>query len=176
MIQQLVNENDEILGSRGEIFNLKLPPVSPKDFEEELVENMLHYNGVGLSANQIGKPYKVFTMLHEGEPLTMFNPRIIQVSDNQVLETEGCLSYPGLFIKVKRPSTVVVSYYDKDRNNFQGYFSELSARIIQHEMDHMLGNVFYETASKLHISQGKKKRKINLRKMKKDNHVLIRKP
>ena len=175
MIQQLVNENDEILSARGEIFNLNNPPIDPKDFEEELVENMLYYKGVGLSANQIGKPYKVFTMLHEGEPLTMFNPRIVEQSSDYETETEGCLSYPGLFVKIRRPSTVVVSYYDNNGTTYQGYFSELSARIIQHEMDHMLGNVFYETASNFHLSQGKKKRKINLRKMKKDNHVLLQK-
>ena len=175
MIYELLKETDPLLNKRMDIFNLVNPPMDPNELEETLIENMNYYNGVGLSSNQIGLPYKVFTMLHEGQPITLFNPRIVDESDEYVPEVEGCLSYPGLFVKVMRPKSVTVQYYDKNKEQFQGFFSELSARIILHEMDHMMGNTFYDMASNFHLSQARKKRKINLRKMKKENHVLLKK-
>ena len=79
----------------------RLLPDKAVDLQKKLIDNMLYYDGVGLSANQLGLPYRVFVMLHEGQPLTVFNPRVIQKSSDEVYMMEGCLSYPGLFIKVK---------------------------------------------------------------------------
>ena len=172
MIKNLVHDQDPILYNKVEVIDLSNPQIDLEEIDNILIKNMNYYEGVGLSANQIGIPYKVFSLLHEGKPLTMFNPKILEVSSDYVQDLEGCLTYPGLYVKIMRPKTIVVSYYDKEKNNFQGYFSDLSSRIIQHEMDHMQGKVFYDSASNFNLNQAKKKRKITLRKMKEKNSVL----
>ena len=165
--RSLVESDSAILNERCNIFNFNgQESIDPKDLKNELIESMIHYNGIGLSSNQIGYPYKVFSMYHEDEPMIIFNPRVIQESEQNVLMEEGCLSYPGFFVKIKRPLSVAVSWYDENGDKFEGWFSELSGRIFQHEMDHMLGNTFYDTASSFHMKQAKQKRKIYRRRMK----------
>ena len=76
-----------------------------------LNENMFHHKGVGLSTNQIGIEERAFVMMIDDETLdtiTCFNPMIIKYSKDEVVFEEGCLSYPDLFIKISRPSSIIV--------------------------------------------------------------------
>ena len=107
-----------------------------------LNENMFHYKGVGLSANQIGIEERAFVMMVNDETLetiTCFNPKIIKYYKDEIIFEEGCLSYPDLFIKISRPSTIVVKYEDEGKKLHKVKYTELVSRIFQHEYDHMEG-------------------------------------
>ena len=112
-----------------------------------LKENMMHYDGVGLSANQIGIGERVFIMvlnMETEETITCFNPRIIKRYDDNVWCEEGCLSFPDEIINVKRPDRIVVKYEDEDKKDHKIKLSGMAARVFLHEFDHLEGIVFTE--------------------------------
>ena len=107
-----------------------------------LIDNMIHHNGVGLSANQIGINERVFIMVKDleyNEILTCFNPRIVKQSSKTVVMEEGCLSYPDEFIEVERSETVVVKYEDENKVDHKIKLEGFAARVFLHEFDHMQG-------------------------------------
>ena len=107
-----------------------------------LIDNMIHHNGIGISANQIGIWERAFAMvrdLENNEVMVCFNPRIIKSYAEEVEMEEGCLSYPDLFLKVKRPDRIVVKYEDVDKKVHKVKLSGLASRVFQHEYDHMEG-------------------------------------
>ena len=107
-----------------------------------LVDNMIHHQGIGISANQIGICERAFAMvrdLENNEVMVCFNPRIIKSYTEEVEMEEGCLSYPELFLKIKRPDKIVVKYEDEDKKTHKVKLSGLASRVFQHEYDHMEG-------------------------------------
>ena len=112
-----------------------------------LKENMVHYEGIGLSANQIGISERVFVMIlhmETGEIITCFNPRIIKRYDDDVWFEEGCLSFPDEIINIQRPNRIVVKYEDEDKKDHKIKLDGLAARVFLHEFDHLEGIVFTE--------------------------------
>ena len=112
-----------------------------------LRKNMIHYGGVGLSANQIGIGERVFIMvlnMDTEETITCFNPRIIKRYDDNVWCEEGCLSFPDEIINVKRPDRIIVKYEDEDKKDHKIKLSGMAARVFLHEFDHLEGIVFTE--------------------------------
>ena len=110
-----------------------------------LKENMIHYGGVGLSANQIGIGERVFIMvlnMETEETITCFNPRIIKRYDDNVWCEEGCLSFPDEIINVERPDRIIIKYEDEDGKDHKIKLSGMAARIFLHEFDHLEGIVF----------------------------------
>ena len=107
-----------------------------------LVDNMIHHQGIGISANQIGIWERAFAMvrdLENNEVMVCFNPRIIKSYSEEVEMEEGCLSYPELFLKIKRPDKIVVKYEDEDKKTHKIKLQGLASRVFQHEYDHMEG-------------------------------------
>ena len=107
-----------------------------------LIDNMIHYNGIGISANQIGIWERAFAMvrdLEHNEVMVCFNPRIVKSYAEEVEMEEGCLSYPELFLKVKRPDRIVVKYEDVEKKTHKMKLQGLASRVFQHEYDHMEG-------------------------------------
>ena len=107
-----------------------------------LVENMHHYDGIGLSANQIGMDVRAFAMVRElenNEVIVCFNPKIIKQYKQCVEFEEGCLSFPDEFINVTRPDKIVVKYEDEDKKLHKKKLEGFISRIFQHEHDHMEG-------------------------------------
>ena len=107
-----------------------------------LIDNMIHHEGIGISANQIGIWERAFAMvrdLENNEIMVCFNPRIIKSYSEEVEMEEGCLSYPELFLKVKRPDKIVVKYEDEDKKTHKLKLQGLASRVFQHEYDHMEG-------------------------------------
>ena len=107
-----------------------------------LIDNMIHHNGIGISANQIGIWERAFAMVRDienNEVMVCFNPRIIKSYSEEVEMEEGCLSYPELFLKVKRPDKIVVKYEDEDKKIPKLKLQGLASRVFQHEYDHMEG-------------------------------------
>ena len=139
MLKKLIPSNDKLLHEKIVkcSYNLDRSKIS-----YTLNENMFHYNGVGLSANQIGIKERVFVMISDMESqdtLSCFNPKIVKESKEMVTMEEGCLSYPELFLDIARPETIVVKYEDEGKELHKIKLTGFIARIFQHEYDHMEG-------------------------------------
>ena len=118
-----------------------------REISRILKENMIHYEGIGLSANQIGIGERVFVMMlnmETEETITCFNPRIIKRYDDCGWFEEGCLSFPDEIINIQRPNRIVVKYEDEDKKDHKIKLDGLAARVFLHEYDHLQGIVFTE--------------------------------
>lgn len=115
-----------------------------------LIETMHQNKGVGLAAPQVGINEQIFVAdIGEG-PMAFINPQILKKRGSEVLE-EGCLSIPGVLVDVKRPKTIVVQYMDEHNRKIKGEFTELLARVILHESDHLNGKLIID-----HVPWGQK--------------------
>ncbi|MCW5938375.1 MAG: peptide deformylase [Fimbriimonadaceae bacterium] len=112
-----------------------------------MAENMLRLmrqaNGVGLAAPQIGVLERIVVVAPEGRPAVMVNPEIVSREGSQVAE-EGCLSIPGLYGDVERAATLVVRCLDRKGRECEYELEGLSARVVQHEIDHLDGILFID--------------------------------
>ena len=139
MIRDLVKSDDKILHRRVEPCGVNL---DRHFLAKTLIENMLHYDGVGLSANQIGIAERAFAMIRDleyNDIIVCFNPRIIKKYDDDVWYEEGCLSYPDEIINIQRPDRIVVKYEDEDKKDHKIKLDGFAARVFQHEFDHLNG-------------------------------------
>jgi len=147
---ELVKHNDPILTTQCQSFDFQNPPFDPIEFSHELVKAMYEWNGIGLAANQVGVPYRVFAMRAQPQNFVCFNPRIVQPSAEQISLEEGCLSFPGLIVKLKRPRHVRVRFQTPNGDTRTETFIGMSARVFQHEMDHLEGRLYFNQASRYH--------------------------
>ena len=144
MILQLTPNTHPILHERVKPCSKNL---DRREISRILKENMFHYEGIGLSANQIGISERVFIMMlnkETEETITCFNPRIIKRYDDNVWCEEGCLSFPDEIINVERPDRIIVKYEDEDMKDHKIKLSGMAARVFLHEFDHLEGIVFTE--------------------------------
>ena len=142
MILKLIPNSHPILHERVKPCSKDL---NRPEMSRILKENMTHYEGVGLSANQIGIGERVFIMMlnmETEETITCFNPRIIKRYEDDVWCEEGCLSFPDEIINIQRPNRIVVKYEDEDKKDHKIKLSGMAARIFLHEFDHLEGIVF----------------------------------
>jgi peptide deformylase len=153
----LVNQNDPILTSVCNEFDFHNPPFDPIEFSQELIKFMYDRNGIGLAANQVGVPYRVFAMRGSPENFVCFNPKIVQFSNAEVVLEEGCLSFPGLIIKVKRPQHIRVRFQTPNSETLTKQFTGMTARIFQHELDHLNGMLYINRANRYHREIAMKK-------------------
>jgi peptide deformylase len=93
-----------------EEFNFIKPPIDPYELSGEMVKFMYDNNGLGLAANQIGLPYRMFVMRGHPENFACFNPKVVYQSEELVSLDESCLSFPGLVVKIKRPKSIRVRF------------------------------------------------------------------
>ena len=111
---------------------------------DDMFETMYEGNGVGLAASQVGILKRIVVIDTTGEnPVVMINPRIIETSGEQT-GNEGCLSLPGKTGIVTRPNYVKAVYYDEDMKSQEIEGTELLARAICHELDHLDGHMYME--------------------------------
>ena len=118
-----------------------------REISRILKENMIYYEGIGLSANQIGISERVFVMMlniETEETITCFNPRIIKRYNDCGWFEEGCLSFPDEIINIQRPNRIVVKYEDEDKKDHKIKLDGFAARVFLHEFDHLEGIVFTE--------------------------------
>lgn len=149
MVYDLIEHDSAILERELELFDFKTPPVDPTQLAKDLLETMRHHKGIGLSANQVGLPYRVFVM--EGDPpFACFNPKIVDVSEELVSLEEGCLSYPGVHVPIKRPAHVRVRFSAPDGNTMTRKFTGMTARVFLHEYDHLQGVNFLRKMHPIH--------------------------
>ena len=149
--------DDRYLLETCEEFDFANPPFDPIQFSQNLVKFMYEQNALGLAANQVGNPYRIFAMRGQPENFVCFNPKIIQASEQEVLLEEGCLSYPKLIVKLKRPQHVRVRFQTPNGETLTKQFTGMTARVFQHEMDHLMGVRFFDLANKYHRDKALKK-------------------
>ena len=122
-----------------------------KDIVREMFELMYEAKGVGLAANQVDLPFRLFianlaAAPDEGEEMVFINPVIERPKGNSEKE-EGCLSLPGIYAQVRRPERVTVSAYDLSGNEINREIDGILARVVQHETDHLDGVLFVDRLS-----------------------------
>ena len=145
-----------LLYNEAEQFDFKDSSVDPWELAEDMIKFMREYKGYGLAANQIGLPYKMFVT--EGDPaFAVFNPRITYRSPNDIRLDEGCLSFPNLILNIKRPASIRVRFQDPNGDFVVKQFAGMSARIFQHEFDHLEGVDYTTRVSKLKYKMAIKK-------------------
>ena len=145
--------DDRYLLEKCEEFDFSNPPFDPIEYAQKLVRFMYEQNALGVAANQVGNNYRVFAMRGQPENFVCYNPKIIQPSEAEVLLEEGCLSYPGLLVKVKRAQHVRVRFQAPNGETMTKQFTGLTARIFQHELEHLDGHKFFDLANKYHRDQ-----------------------
>jgi peptide deformylase len=155
---KLVLHDDPILKTKCKEFDFANMPFEPIEFSRELIKFMYDNNGLGLAANQVGVPYRIFAMRGAPENFVCFNPKIVTPSVDKVLLEEGCLTYPGLLVKIKRSQHIRVRFATPNGDIRTETFTGMTARIFQHELDHLDGIVFYNRANAYHKEQAFKKR------------------
>ena len=138
-IKELVEPEHQLFHHRIQSCSYNL---NRQELSKILIDNMIHHEGIGISANQIGIWERAFAMvrdLENNEVMVCFNPRIIKSYSEEVEMEEGCLSYPELFLKIKRPDKIIVKYEDEDKKTHKIKLQGLASRVFQHEYDHMEG-------------------------------------
>ena len=115
---------------------------------QAMLETMYEHKGVGLAAPQVGINEQIFvTDIGQGQgPIAFVNPHIIKKS-GFLKQEEGCLSIPGVVVKVKRAEKIKVRYLNQYNKVVVEEFPELLARVIQHETDHLHGKLIVDYAS-----------------------------
>jgi len=163
MKYNIVNPQDStILHETCEVFDFDNPQMDPIELYQLLVDKLKEHRGVGLSACQIGIPLRVFVMGHYSKPeevLPVFNPTIVNYGKETLIAEEGCLSYPGLYVKVTRPIEIRVRFADEMGKINTHTMNEIDSRIFQHEYDHMDGITFHKRASNLQMHMALKQQK-----------------
>jgi len=161
---QLVEEASKVLREPPLEFDFENPTHDPKEVEEKLSEAMERFGGLGLSANQVGLDVRVFVMRTQDGIQAFFNPELTRVSQETDLLKEGCLSFPDIYLMIKRSKVVEMKYFDAEGKEHVTSLDGLGARCVQHEIDHLNGIIFLQRASKLKLERALKSRPKERRK------------
>lgn len=155
---KLVYYPDSFLEKQVKEVNLEDPGFDPVELKKEMVEFMIANNGIGLSANQIGLDAKIFVMGDSVENSTMcINPTVLQYTSDTQDDIEGCLSFPNVFVKIKRPKEILAKYWNENLEECTVKIEGYSAKCYLHELDHLLGITFKDRVSKLKWDMAQKK-------------------
>ena len=130
-------------------------------FEHDYIDLMINQQGMGLAANQVGITKRFFAIGHNSfdtfqKHAIIWNPKLISQSEEQVVDVEGCLSFKGIWLKVKRPKTVEVQYETTQGETKFAKLDGMESKCFQHELDHLDGITFNKRVSKLRWDMAKK--------------------
>jgi peptide deformylase len=163
---QLIDSNDPRLEQICPEFNFSEGYTTPdgqhyaaKELYELLREKMIESKAVGLSASQLGIMTRAFVIGNFSDRksiIGVFNPIIIDYDEEKVVYEEGCVSFPGMFIKIKRARGIKVRYSGWDGDTGSARYEGFTARVFQHEYDHLNGITFQQRANRYHLEKAKK--------------------
>lgn len=145
---KLVHWSDPILKEEMPRFDFSDPQYDPVELSNTLIKVLQEHNALGVSANQLGLRCRVFA-LRSQEPLVIFNPTIVN-TEGEIVLPEGCLSYPGAYVRVKRPEFVRARIQDPTGKMDTVHFGGITARAFLHELDHLDGVDFLQRVSDYH--------------------------
>ena len=123
-------------------------------FESDMIKLMLDERGMGLAANQIGITKRFFAIGHDSfdtfqKHAIIWNPQVINSSEEKVIDVEGCLSFKDVFVKVERPKIIEVQYETTQGKTRFAKLNGMESKCFQHELDHLDGITFNKRVSKL---------------------------
>jgi peptide deformylase len=147
---ELVKPDNPVLLKPTELFNFENPQIDPVELIDAMNEIMQNNDGIGLAAPQIGLSLSVFTINLGDDCKAFFNPVVVGYSDDIISLEEGCLSFPGMICKIKRPRHVRIRFQDENGDTHTELFTGITARVCQHEYDHLNGELFFNKANKYH--------------------------
>lgn len=155
---KLVHYPNNILTKKLTAVDIENPDFDPHEIKNLMIDVMLSNNGIGLAANQVDIDAQMFVMGdNKNNSSILINPVVLQHSEEAIIDVEGCLSFPNIFVQVKRPKEILVEYYDenleKKRNHIKGY----SVKVFLHEWDHLQGITFKDRVSPLKWKMANKK-------------------
>lgn len=159
MIYKLVPCDSKILHTKLEPFDFTNPPIDPVELTNNLIETMIQNKGMGLAANQCGLPHRVFVLWSQ-TTLACFNPKVIDETTENVSLEEGCLSYPNLFLPIKRPKSIKVRFQDAFGEFHTEKYTGMTARAFLHELDHLNGVDYTTRANRIHLERARRKQKM----------------
>ena len=120
---------------------------------DDMFETMHKAGGIGLAAVQIGIPIRLFVIEVHHDDLdfkgVFINPNIMRFGEDKVKHPEGCLSIPFLSGVVERPDDIFMTYYDREWKKQEVIFRGLEARVIQHEYEHLQGDLFIDSLNSM---------------------------
>ncbi len=157
MILPIYTYGNAVLRKQAEEIGPDYPEL--KKLIDDMFETMYHADGVGLAAPQIGLPIRLLVIdlapLKDEDPelgsfkTVMINPVMLEMSEEEVEGSEGCLSIPGISEKVFRAEWIKIQYLDADFKQHTEEFEDYIARVIQHEYDHLEGSLFTDHVNPL---------------------------
>lgn len=166
---ELVEPSGSVMNEPALLDPFADPQTDWKERESQMINLMHDHHGLGLAAPQIGSSHRMFVMAHSqlGD-IGVYNPDIVSYSDTDVMWQEGCLSFPLLFLSIKRPEEITAQFTRSDgHTKIELTMSGRDARIFQHEYDHLQGSMFLDKVSLLKINRAKAQRSKLIKKFKK---------
>lgn len=124
----------------------KVPRVTKeiKKLLKDMEETMKSAEGVGLAAPQVGRSERICIATIEGKVTPLINPTIMKKGKTVEFDQEGCLSLPGVWLQVPRSVDIIVTYLDASGKKQEHKLSHFSARVVQHEVDHLEGTLIID--------------------------------
>ena len=155
---KLIKYPNEMLAREVKDVDLKNPGFDPVELKAEMVKFMIDNNGIGLAANQIGLDAKVFVMGDSVENSTIcINPTVLQYTEETQNDIEGCLSFPNVYVKIKRPTEILAEWYNENLEKQTVKIDGYGAKCYLHELDHLLGITMKDRTSTLKWNMAEKK-------------------
>jgi len=161
----LMTEDHPMLRQKIPEYKGKLPTGMMTHLIKRLKMTMKLYGGVGLSANQCGVFERVFVIGTDDFQLACVNPRIVEIEGQSEKNNEGCLSYPGLFLKIERPSVIIGEWLNENGELKRARLSGITAQCFQHELDHMNGVRFTEHVGTVALRMARQKQVKTIKKI-----------
>lgn len=154
---KLLKEDDPFLQTVATAWDFNIDG-DPSDLIRDMSKIMLEHSGIGLAAPQVGVNKRIFIMGNETRLYVCINPEIIE-SSGSVMDIEGCLSFPDLWLHVRRAESIKVRYQNALAETVESEFTGIIARVFQHEYEHLDGVCFVSKVGKLSLEMAKKRRK-----------------
>lgn len=149
----------DLRNSSSPVTNNNITSAEMKEFYQDMVETMKTKDGIGLAAPQVGENIRVIAIKENNDSLILINPKITKRSFAKEWGEEGCLSVPGTFGQVRRHKKVNCLYLDEQGKKRKMRTSDLTARILQHEIDHLDGILFTDKAENIRKEQSREQDK-----------------
>jgi len=145
MVLEIKKYPDPILRKKSEEVKEVTEPV--KKLGQEMIQTMMEKDGLGLAAPQVGKLKRIIVVQTVNGPGVFINPELIKKSRETEIKEEGCLSFPKLFLKIKRARETEIEALNSQGEKIKVKTEGLPARVFQHEIDHLDGILFIDRLS-----------------------------
>lgn len=149
----------DFLTQKVPVFDFANPTVDPDEFSKDMLSLLYRSEGYAIAANQTGNNVRVFVAKGTPGDLVCFNPEILEYGEDTEKMDEGCLSFPGLFLKINRAKSIRVKFQTPDGQTAIQTFSGLTARVFQHETEHLNGELFFGGVGRTRLQMAIKRAK-----------------